>query len=50
MSGDDEKHGGKPKRKKYEGELRKLQAELCRLQAFVTPPARAARSAPSRSA
>ena len=35
MSGDDEKHGGKLKKKKYEGELRKLQAELCRLQAWV---------------
>jgi polyphosphate kinase len=35
MSGDDEKHGGKLKTKKYERELRKLQAELCRLQAWV---------------
>ena len=34
-SGDDEKHNGKLKKKEYEGELRKLQAELCRLQAWV---------------
>ena len=35
MSSDDEKNGGKLKRKEYERELRKLQAELCRLQAWV---------------
>src|SRR5687768_13781093 len=34
-NGDDEKHGGKLKRKKYEKELLKLQGELCRLQAWV---------------
>jgi polyphosphate kinase len=34
-SGEDEKHGGKLKRKKYEKELLKLQGELCRLQAWV---------------
>jgi polyphosphate kinase 2 len=34
-SGDDEQHGGKLKRKKYDKELLKLQGELCRLQAWV---------------
>ena len=62
-SGDDEKHGGKLKRKKYDKELRKLQGELCKLQDWVkhkglrvsscsrvaTPQARGARYAPSRS-
>jgi polyphosphate kinase 2 len=32
---DDEKHDGKLKRKKYDKELRKLQGELCKLQAWV---------------
>jgi polyphosphate kinase 2 len=34
-SGDDEKHEGKLKKKHYDNELRKLQAELCRLQDWV---------------
>jgi len=32
---DDEKHDAKLKRKKYDKELRKLQGELCKLQAWV---------------
>src|SRR5262245_41533397 len=34
-NGDDEKHNGRLKGKKYEKELRKLQGELCRLQDWV---------------
>lgn len=62
-SGDDEQHGGKLKRKKYDKELLKLQGELCRLQAWVKhkglraivvfegrdAAGKGARSAPSRN-